>query len=72
LEQLSGLKINFRNSEVLCFRKAKEVEDEYITLGVRMGFSLLDIWEFVFIFANQKMVNGSLLSIVLRENLPVG
>jgi hypothetical protein len=31
-EQLSGLKINFHKSEVFCFGKAKEVEDEYITL----------------------------------------
>jgi hypothetical protein len=31
-EQLSRLKINFHKSEVFCFGKAKEVEDEYITL----------------------------------------
>jgi hypothetical protein len=28
-EQLSGLKINFHKSEIYCFGKAKEVEDEY-------------------------------------------
>jgi hypothetical protein len=28
-EQLSGLKINFHKSEILCFGKAKEVEDQY-------------------------------------------
>jgi hypothetical protein len=28
-EQLSGLKINFHKSEIFCFGKAKEVEDQY-------------------------------------------
>jgi hypothetical protein len=28
-EQLSGLKINFHKSEILCFGKAKDVEDQY-------------------------------------------
>jgi hypothetical protein len=28
-EQLSGLKINFHKSEIYCFGKAREVEDEY-------------------------------------------
>jgi hypothetical protein len=28
-EQLSGLKINFHKSEIFCFDKAKEVEDQY-------------------------------------------
>jgi hypothetical protein len=28
-EQLSGLKINFRKSEIFCFGKAKEEEEEY-------------------------------------------
>ena len=28
-EQLSGLKINFHKSEIFCFRKAKEEEDQY-------------------------------------------
>jgi hypothetical protein len=31
-EELSGLKINFHESEVFCFGKAKEVEKDYITL----------------------------------------
>jgi hypothetical protein len=31
-EELSGLKINFRRSEVFCFGKAKDVENDYITL----------------------------------------
>ena len=29
LEQLSGLKINFHKSEIFCFGKAKEVEEQY-------------------------------------------
>jgi hypothetical protein len=28
-EQLSGLKINFYNSEIFCFGKAKKMEQEY-------------------------------------------
>jgi hypothetical protein len=28
-EQLSGLKINFHKSEIFCFGKAKEMEQEY-------------------------------------------
>jgi hypothetical protein len=28
-EQLSGLKINFHKSEIFCFGKAKEVQQEY-------------------------------------------
>ena len=28
-EKLSGLKINFHKSELFCFGKAKEVEDQY-------------------------------------------
>jgi hypothetical protein len=31
-EQLSGLKINFYKSEVFCFGKAKDVQDQYINL----------------------------------------
>jgi len=31
-EQLSGLKINFHKSEIFCYGKAKEFEDEYIEL----------------------------------------
>jgi hypothetical protein len=30
-EELSGLKINFHKSEVFCFGKAKDVENEYIS-----------------------------------------
>jgi hypothetical protein len=31
-EQLSGLKINFHKSEVFCYGRAKEFQDEYIEL----------------------------------------
>ena len=31
-QQLSGLKINFHKSELFCFDKAKEVEEDYIVL----------------------------------------
>ena len=31
-EQLSGLKINFHKSEVFCFGKAKEAQDDYGTI----------------------------------------
>ena len=31
-EQLSGLKINFHKSEIFCYGKEKEFEDEYIEL----------------------------------------
>jgi hypothetical protein len=37
-EQLSGLKINFHKSEIFCFGKAKEVENEYkILFGCDIG-----------------------------------
>jgi hypothetical protein len=37
-EQLSGLKINFHKSEVFCFGKAKEVEEDYkILFGCDIG-----------------------------------
>jgi hypothetical protein len=37
-EQLSGLKINFHKSEIFCFGKAKEVQDEYkILFGCDIG-----------------------------------
>jgi hypothetical protein len=37
-EQLSGLKINFHKSEVYCFGKAKEVENDYKQLfGYEFG-----------------------------------
>jgi hypothetical protein len=37
-EQLSGLKINFHKSELFCFRKAKEVENDYkILFGCDIG-----------------------------------
>lgn len=37
-EQLSGLKINFHKSEIFCFGKAKEVEDQYRQLfGCNFG-----------------------------------
>jgi hypothetical protein len=37
-EQLSGLKINFHESEIFCFGKAKEVENEYRALfGCEIG-----------------------------------
>ena len=31
-EQLSGLKINYHKSELLCFGKAKEVESDYMNI----------------------------------------
>ena len=31
-EQMSGLKINFHKSEIFCYGKANEFEDEYIEL----------------------------------------
>jgi hypothetical protein len=37
-EQLSGLKINFHKSEIFCFGKAKDVEDQYMELfGCEVG-----------------------------------
>jgi hypothetical protein len=37
-EQLSGLKINFHKSELFCFGKAKEIEEEYkILFGCDLG-----------------------------------
>jgi hypothetical protein len=46
-EELSGLKINFRKSEVFCFGKAKDTENDYIMLfGCEPGsfpFSYLGI-----------------------------
>ena len=37
-EQLSGLKINFHKSEIFCFGKAKEVEDQYrLLFGCESG-----------------------------------
>ena len=37
-EQLSGLKINFHKSEILCFGEAKEFEDQYMgLLGCNTG-----------------------------------
>jgi hypothetical protein len=40
---LSGLKINFHKSEIFCFGKAKEVEDEYkILFGCDIGHYYLD------------------------------
>ena len=45
-EQLSGLKINFHKSEIFCFGKAKEVEDQYRNLfgceSVSYPFRYLD------------------------------
>ena len=46
-EQLSGLRINFNKSELFCFGRAKEEQDEYRQLfGCEMGslpFSYLGI-----------------------------
>ena len=46
-EQLSGLKINFNKSELFCFGRAKEEQDDYRNLfGCEMGslpFSYLGI-----------------------------
>jgi hypothetical protein len=37
-EELSSLKINFHKSEIFCFGKAKEVENDYkILLGCEIG-----------------------------------
>jgi hypothetical protein len=37
-EQLSGLKINFHKSEIFCFGKAKDVENDYISIfGCEFG-----------------------------------
>ena len=37
-EQLSGLKINFHKSEVFCFGKAKEAQNDYRTIfGCEIG-----------------------------------
>jgi hypothetical protein len=37
-EQLSGLKINFHKSELFCFGKAKETQDEYrVLFGCEIG-----------------------------------
>jgi hypothetical protein len=37
-EQLSGLKINFHKSELFCFGRAKEIQDEYkVLFGCELG-----------------------------------
>jgi hypothetical protein len=37
-EQLSGLKNNFHKSELFCFRRAKEIQDEYkVLFGCEIG-----------------------------------
>ena len=37
-EQLSGLKINFHKSEIFCFGKAKDEEDDYRSIfGCEVG-----------------------------------
>jgi hypothetical protein len=42
-EQLSGLKINFHKSEIYCFGRAKEIEEDYRELlAVRPVLSLLN------------------------------
>jgi hypothetical protein len=47
-EQLSGLKINFHKSELFCFGKAKEDEDNYRNIfDAKLVLSPSNIWEFL-------------------------
>jgi hypothetical protein len=70
-EELLGLKINYHKSEIFCFGKAKEEEEQYKQLfGCESGS--LPIWGYQSITENLKNQNGILLKVVLKENLAVG
>jgi hypothetical protein len=48
-----GIKLNFHRSEVFCFGKVKEVQEQYqILFNCESGSFLLDIWEFLSISAS--------------------
>jgi hypothetical protein len=59
-EQLSGLKINFHKSELFCFGRAKEIQDEYkVLIGCEIGSLLFDILVFQYILEDLKMGSRS-------------
>jgi hypothetical protein len=48
-EELPGLKINFHKSEIFCFGKAKEEEEEYKQIfGLNLVLCPSGIWVFQF------------------------
>jgi hypothetical protein len=68
-EELSGLKINFHKSEVFCFGKAKDVDNDYITLfGCEPGSFPFRYLGIPIHFRKLKMGSGIFLRIVLRRN----
>jgi hypothetical protein len=59
-EQLSGLKINFHQSELFCFGEVQNKASQYADLFVvgRASF-LFVIWGFRFIFEDLQLPNGN-------------
>jgi uncharacterized protein YhhL (DUF1145 family) len=57
-EELSGLKINFHKSEIFCFRKSKEEEQQYKSLVAKLALFLFGILEYLSITENSEMLDG--------------